>query len=141
MVGAAVKTVPEKFVDRQAAALAGDDRCLVGEQRGRHGRGMRRHARTEVEGDAVEMIAGAGGTVGPAFLQAVDVRIAKIPATRALREIAAERGDMADLRRRETLRGGGKRGPALRDAGVEIPYPQRVVHLKGAMPSGTAATS
>src|SRR6476646_10418508 len=50
------------------------------------------------------MIARSRRTVRSALLQARDVRIAKIPAARALGEVAAERREMADLRRRETLR-------------------------------------
>ncbi len=63
---------------------------------------MRRHAGAEIEGDAVEMIAGPRRAVAAALLQAGDMRIAKIPAARTLREIAAERGEVADLRRGET---------------------------------------
>ena len=79
---------------------------------------MRRHARTEIEGDAVEMIAGAGGTIRSAFLQAGYLRIAKIPAARALREIAAKRGEVTDLRRCESLRRGGNAWIALAYAAV-----------------------
>src|SRR5215213_11092875 len=66
---------------------------------------MRCHAGAEVEGCVIEMIAGSRRTVGPAFLQAGDMRIAKIPAARTLREIAAEGGEVADLRRRQAERG------------------------------------
>src|ERR1700754_1038738 len=79
---------------------------------------MRSHASAEIEGDTVEMIAGAGGTLRAAFLQAGDMRIAKIPAARTLGEIAAERGEMTDLRGGETKRRGGKTGISLCDAGV-----------------------
>jgi hypothetical protein len=66
---------------------------------------MRRHAGAEVEGCVIEMIARSRRTVGPAFLQAGDMRISKIPAARTLREIAAKRREVADLRRRQALRG------------------------------------
>src|SRR3954451_19511807 len=79
---------------------------------------MRGDAWAEIEGDAVEMIAGAGGTLRSALLEARDMRIAKIPAARTLREVAAERGEMTDLRGRETKRRSGKTGIGLRDAGV-----------------------
>src|SRR4051812_35069731 len=79
---------------------------------------MRRHAWAEIEGDAVEMITGAGGTIRSALLQAGELRTAKIPAARALREIAAERGEMTDLRGGEALRGGGKAWIGLADAGI-----------------------
>src|SRR3954451_15613232 len=78
---------------------------------------MRGDAWAEIEGDAVKMIAGAGGTLRSALLQTRDVRIAKIPAARTLREVAAERGEMTDLRGRETKRRSGKTGIGLRDAG------------------------
>ena len=48
---------PRQFADRKPAPLAGDDFGIIGEQRRRHGGGMRRHAGAEIEGDAVEMIA------------------------------------------------------------------------------------
>src|SRR3954452_17833050 len=79
---------------------------------------MRRHASADIEGDAVEMIPGAGGTLRSAFLQAGELRIAKIPTARTLREVAAERGEMTDLRGGETLRGGGKTGICFADARV-----------------------
>src|SRR6185369_306753 len=66
---------------------------------------MRCHAGAEVEDDVIEMIARSCRTVGPAFLQAGDMRISKIPAARTLREIAAKRREVADLRRRQALRG------------------------------------
>ena len=52
----------------------------------------------------IEMIAAAGGTIRSALLQAGDMRIAIVPAARTLREVAAERREMTDLRRREALR-------------------------------------
>src|SRR3954469_606053 len=79
---------------------------------------MRGHAGAEIEGDAVEMIAAACGTLRSALLQARKLRTAKIPAARTLREIAAERGEMTDLRGRETKRGSGKARIGLRDARV-----------------------
>src|SRR3954454_5696546 len=79
---------------------------------------MRGDAGAEIERDAVKMIAGAGGTLAAALLQTRDVRIAKIPAARTLREVAAERGEMTDLRGGETKRRSGKSGIGLRDAGV-----------------------
>src|SRR3954469_8055638 len=66
---------------------------------------MRRHAGAEVEGYMIEMIARSRRTVGPAFLQAGDMRISEIPAARTLREIAAKRCEVADLWRRQTQRG------------------------------------
>src|SRR4029450_193248 len=68
---------------------------------------MRRHAGAEVESDMIEMVARSGRTIRSAFLQAADMRISKIPASRTLREIAAEGGEVADLRRRQALRGCG----------------------------------
>src|SRR5438270_1930155 len=79
---------------------------------------MRGDAWAEIEGDAVKMIAGAGGTLRSALLEARDVRIAKIPAARTLREVAAERGEMTDLRRRKTKRRSGEPRIGLRDACV-----------------------
>ena len=52
-------------------------------------------------------IACARRTIAAALLQAVDMRIAKIPAARTLREVAAERRQMPNLRRGET-RGRGR---------------------------------
>src|SRR5439155_11552143 len=80
------------------------DSRLIGQQGCRHGRGMRRHARTEIEGDAIEMIARSGRTIRSAFLEAGDVRIAVVPAARALGEVAAERCKMTDLRRGKSKR-------------------------------------
>src|SRR5213080_4607053 len=65
---------------------------------------MRGHAGAEIEGDAIEMIAAAGGTIRSALLEAGDMRIAVVPAARALGEVAAERGQMTDLRRCEAKR-------------------------------------
>src|ERR1700675_696091 len=65
---------------------------------------MRGHAGAEIESDVVEMIAGAGGTIRSALLEAGDMRIAIVPAARALGEVAAERGQMTDLRRCEAKR-------------------------------------
>jgi len=56
---------------------------------------------------ALPMIARSRRTIRSAFLQAGDMRISKIPAARTLCEIAAESGEMTDLRRRQTLRGRG----------------------------------
>src|SRR4051794_27645781 len=79
---------------------------------------MRSDAGAEIEGNAVEMIAGTGGTIRSALLEAGDMRIAKIPAARPLREVAAQRGEMTDLRSGETLCGSGKAWIGLRDASV-----------------------
>ena len=79
----------------------GRHRRVIGEQRRGQRRRMRRDARAEIEGDAVEMIARARRTVRAALLEAVEMRIAEIPAARALREIAADRRQMPDLRRRK----------------------------------------
>src|SRR5258708_7233309 len=65
---------------------------------------MRGHAGAEIEGDAIEMIAAAGGAIRSALLQAGDMRIAIVPAARALGEVAAERRQMTDLRRCESKR-------------------------------------
>ena len=51
---------------------------------------MRCHAGTEIEGDAVEMIARSRRTIRSALPEAGDIRIAVVPAARALREVAAE---------------------------------------------------
>src|SRR6202043_3079148 len=79
---------------------------------------MHRHAGAEIEGDAVEMIARPGRTIRAALFQAIDMRIAKVPAARALREIAADRREMTDLRRRETKRCRRNTRIGLRDASV-----------------------
>src|SRR6266849_6176641 len=63
---------------------------------------MRGHAGAEIKGDAVEMIAGSGGAIRSAFPEAGDMRIAVVPAARALREVAAKRREMTDLRRGKT---------------------------------------
>ena len=76
---------------------------------------MRRDAGAEIERYAVEMVAVASRTIGAAFLQASDVGVAKIPAARALREIAAERGEMADLRCGEACRSGSDSGIGVLD--------------------------
>jgi hypothetical protein len=79
---------------------------------------MRRHAWAEVEGDAVEMIARSRRTIRSAFPEAGDIRIAVVPAARALREVAAKRGEMTDLRSGETKRCGGKARIGFCDVGV-----------------------
>src|SRR5256885_16142709 len=79
---------------------------------------MRGHAGAEIEGDAIEMIAAAGGTIRSALLQAGDMRIAVVPAARALCEVAAERGQMTDLRRCEAKRCSCKAWIGLVDARV-----------------------
>jgi hypothetical protein len=60
---------------------------------------MRRHARAEIESCVIEMIARSRRAVGAALLETADLRIAEIPATRTLGEVAAERCQMPDLRR------------------------------------------
>ena len=104
VVSIAVRAVAEQIADRQRTPAVGRHFRFVGQQGCGHRRGMRRHAGAEVEGHMIEMIARSRRTVGPAFLQAGDMRIAKIPAARTLREIAAEGGEVADLRRRQALR-------------------------------------
>src|SRR6266403_2022979 len=79
---------------------------------------MRGHAGAEIEGNAIEMIAAAGGTVRSALLEAGDMRIAIVPAARALREVTAERGQMTDLRGREAKRCSRKARIGLVDARV-----------------------
>src|SRR5712692_9532326 len=79
---------------------------------------MRGHAGAEIEGDAIEMIASAGGTIRSALLEAGDMRIAIVPAARALDEVAAERGQMTDLRRCEAKRCSRKARIGLVDARV-----------------------
>src|SRR6185369_7818098 len=61
----------------------------------------------EVERHMIEMIARSRRTVRSALLETGDMRISKIPAARTLREIAAKRREVADLRCRQTLRGRG----------------------------------
>src|SRR5207244_11275222 len=79
---------------------------------------MRGHAGAEIEGDAIEMIAAAGGTIRSALLEAGDMRIAIVPAARALGEVAAERRQMTDLRRCEAKRCSRKAWIGLVDARV-----------------------
>src|SRR6185312_7952270 len=78
---------------------------VVSQQRRRHGRRMRRYARAEIEGDVVEVIARSRRAIRAALLQAGDMRISKVPAARTLREVAAKRREVTDLRRRQALRG------------------------------------
>src|SRR5882724_5138543 len=104
MIGAAVRTVAEQFGNRKCLAAIGGDNSLVSKQRRRHRGGMRRDAGAEIEGDAVEMIARSSRAIAAALLQAGNVRIAKVPAARTLREIAAEGGEVTDLRRGKTER-------------------------------------
>src|ERR1700738_1474742 len=79
---------------------------------------MRGHAGTEIECDAVEVIAAAGGAIRSALPKAVDLRIAIVPAARALGEVAAERGEMTNLRSCQSLRGSAKARIGRSDAGV-----------------------
>src|SRR6266436_4765621 len=79
---------------------------------------MRGHAGAEIEGNAIEMIAGAGWTIRSALLEAGDMRIAIVPAARALGEVAAERRKMTDLRRCESKRCGRKARIGLVDARI-----------------------
>ena len=109
MIRCAVGAVAQQFADVERRPLVGDDFRVIGEQRRRHGGGVRRHAGAEIEGDAVEMIARPGRAIATAFLQAGDVRIAEIPAARALGEVAAECREVADLRRGQAER---RRGDA-----------------------------
>src|SRR3989442_591390 len=76
---------------------------------------MRRDAGAEVEGDAIEMIARPRRAIAAALFQAGDVRIAKVPAARTLREIATERGEVTDLRRGEARSAGGDAGIGVLD--------------------------
>src|SRR5258706_8763494 len=65
---------------------------------------MRGHAGAEIEGDAIEMIAAAGGAIRSALLQAGDMRIAVVPPAGALGEVAAERRQLTVLRLCESKR-------------------------------------
>ena len=118
MIGGAVRAVAEQLLDAQILALIGRDLRLVSQKRRRHGRGMRGDAWAQVEDDAVKMVALARRAFDPALFQAGDVRIAVVPAARTLGEIAAESGEMADLRRRQTARRGGDAGIGRRKPGV-----------------------
>src|ERR1700719_2572935 len=64
---------------------------------------MRCDAGSEIEGDAVEVIALARRTDSAALLEAGNVRVAIVPAARTLREIASKRCDMPYLRRCESF--------------------------------------
>src|SRR5438132_14416188 len=99
MIGGGVGAITEEVGNREPAAAIGGDGGLVSRQRRGHGGRMRRDAGAEIERHAVEMVAVASWTIGAAFLQAIDMRIAKIPAARTLGEVAAERRQMAHLRR------------------------------------------
>src|SRR3954451_3802288 len=77
---------------------------------------MRRDARAEIESHAVAMVANSRRTIAAALLQAIDMRVAIVPAARALGEVAADCCEMADLRSSEAQRGGGKSRIRLRDA-------------------------
>src|SRR5215471_3703060 len=79
---------------------------------------MRRHARPEIERDAIEMIAASSRAVAAALLQAIDVGIAEIPAARALGEVAAKGRNVADLWGGEALRARGNAGIGFLDARV-----------------------
>src|SRR5215203_2947641 len=79
---------------------------------------MRCDAGPEIERDAVEVIACSRGAIAAALLQAVNMRIAKIPASRTLGEVAAKRREMTDLRRGKAKRGGGDAGIGLLDAAI-----------------------
>lgn len=83
---------------------------------------MRRDARAEIECHAVEVIARSRWAIGSAFLQAIDVRIAEVPATRALREVATKRREVPDLRRGKALRACRHTGIDLSDAGYPDSY-------------------
>jgi plasmid stability protein len=79
---------------------------------------MRRDTRAEIEGHTIKMIARARRTIRAALLQADEGRIAVVPAARALREIAAERRQVPDLRRGEALRGSGEAGIGRCEAAI-----------------------
>src|SRR5262249_943274 len=116
MVCGAVGAVADEIRQRQSAAPVCCDRRIISEQRHGHGRRMRGHARPEIEGGVIEMIARSRRTLGAALLETADLRIAEIPAARTLSEVAAERCQMPDLRRSEALRGCGDAGIGTRDA-------------------------
>src|SRR4051794_38061769 len=107
---------------------------------------MRRHAGAEIKRHVIEMIARSCRTIRPAFLQAGDMRISKIPAARTLREITAKRREVTDLWRCQTLRGCGnariRRGDARvrgdggnagegADAQAPLSAPMRSDHVGG----------
>ena len=102
----------------KSSAPVGRGVRLVGQKRRRHGRGMRGDTRPEIEHDAVKMVAVAGRACAAALLEAGDVGVAVVPAARTLGEIAAEGGEMPDLRRRQTARRGGDAGISRRKPGV-----------------------
>src|ERR1700724_3369002 len=68
---------------------------------------MRCDAGSEIEGDAVEVIALARRTDSAALLEAGNVRVAIVPTARTLREVASKRCNMPYLRRCESF---GRRG-------------------------------
>src|SRR6202166_3277339 len=99
---------------------------------------MRGHAGAEIEGNAVEMIAAARGTVRAAFLEAGDMRIAIVPEARALREDAAERRQMTDLRCGEAKRRSRKGRIGLVDARVRCDRGDRGESADARSPVGAA---
>jgi hypothetical protein len=66
---------------------------------------MRRDAGAEVEADAEQVVARAGGAVLAALLQAADSRVAVVPAAVALQQVSSDGPGGADLRRCERSRG------------------------------------
>src|SRR5260370_18786311 len=102
---------------------------------------MRGHAGAEIEGDAIEMIAAAGGAIRSAFLQAGDMRIAIVPAARALGEVAAERRQMTDLRRCESKRCRRKARLGLVDPRVSRDRPDRGESAEALRPGRAPADS
>ena len=79
---------------------------------------MRRNARSKVECNPVEMIAGTRRANRIALLQAGEMWVAEVPAARPLCQVAAESSDAADLWRRQTHSGSCETGIRRLYAGI-----------------------
>jgi hypothetical protein len=105
----------EEVEDRDGArGVAGDlDGGVEGEQGGGEGAGVDDEAGAAAEDRVVFVLAGDGEAGVAALLEAHELGAAVVPAARALEEVAAEGGEVADA-------GGGGRAGGLAEDGVEV---------------------
>src|SRR5215470_1186582 len=100
--------VAEQVGDAQLAPIGGDG-GVVREQRRPQRRRVCRDAGAQVEQCAVAVVAGAGGAVATALLQAGGLRMPVVPAAVVLQKAATDSADTADLRGGQGSRREGER--------------------------------
>ena len=108
-----------------AAAPMHPQRGVEREQRRGQVRGMHRVAGSTAQDGVIAILAIARGTVGTALQPAVDARVAVVPAARPLQQIAADRGEVANLGTRRQRRRLRERAVARGDYWMLLDFRER----------------